>query len=179
MRSWLLRGLVLAFLMVLIRLIQGALINMWETSAGTISAILVLIFIIAPLAWGYIDGRRDALAQPDPDRRADLAMTWLLAGLSAGIISGFVCWLISLFYESLYVGGLVSELTTFAAFTALLVFVCAMLTVGISRFLVDRNAKNQPVRRHHGLAAGEDDNPDTDVFAAVNSDDRTQEQRVK
>jgi len=39
--------------------------------------------VIVALAWGYIDGRADAKAQPDPDRRGDLAMTWLLAGLVA------------------------------------------------------------------------------------------------
>jgi len=34
--------------------------------------------------WGISDGRADARANPDPDRRGDLAMTWLLAGLFAG-----------------------------------------------------------------------------------------------
>ena len=122
MSKWLLRGLVFAALMIFIRLVQGAAINAWETKAGLISVTLVVLFAIAVFVWGYFDGRSDARANPDPDRRDDLAMTWLLAGLFAGIVSGAIAWLISLFYKGLYVGGLINELTTFAAFTALLIF---------------------------------------------------------
>src|SRR6202008_382052 len=103
---------------------------------------------------------------PDPDRREDLAMTWLLAGLFAGIVSGAVSWLISLFYKDLYVGGLVNELTTFAAFTALLTFVFAIGGVALGHWVIDRNVDKIP-RKHHGLAADDDDRADTDAFAAV------------
>ena len=78
-------------------------------------------------------------------------MTWLLAGLFAGIVSGAVAWLISLFYKGLYVGGLVNELTTFAAFTALLTFLAAIAGVALGHWLVDRHADDAP-RQHHGLA---------------------------
>src|ERR1700754_5058365 len=105
MSKWLLRGLVFAALMVIVRLLQGAMINAWETKAGLISAVLIVLFAIAVFIWGIADGRADARANPDPDRRDDLAMTWLLAGLFAGIVSGAVSWLISLFYKDLYVGG--------------------------------------------------------------------------
>ena len=37
MSKWLLRGLVFAALMVIVRLLQGAMINAWETKAGLIS----------------------------------------------------------------------------------------------------------------------------------------------
>jgi len=50
-------------------------------------------------------------------------MTWLLAGLFAGIVSGFVAWFISLFYDNVYAESILNEITTFAAFTALLTFV--------------------------------------------------------
>lgn len=175
MRSWLLRGLVFAFLMVVLRLIQGAMINTWETQAGLISVFLVVVYFIAVVVWGYLDGRSDARAQPDPDRRSDLAMTWLIAGLIAGILSGAVCWFISLFYKGLYVGGLVNELTTFAAFTALLVFVGAVIGFGVGRFLTDRryNKEGAPPRR-----TGEE-NVDTDVFEAVREDEKTQEEPAK
>jgi MFS family permease len=175
MRSWLLRGLVFAFLMVVLRLIQGAMINAWETQAGLISVFLVVVYFIAVVVWGYLDGRSDARAQPDPDRRSDLAMTWLIAGLIAGILSGAVCWFISLFYKGLYVGGLVNELTTFAAFTALLVFVGAVIGFGVGRFLTDRqyNKEGAPPRQ-----TGEE-NVDTDVFEAVREDGKTQEEPAK
>jgi hypothetical protein len=148
--------------MVIVRLLQGALINAWETKAGLISIVLVVLFAIAVFVWGLQDGRADARANPDPDRRGDLAMTWLLAGLFAGIVSGAVAWLISLFYKSLYVEALLNELTTFAAFTALVVFLFSLAGVALGRYLVDRNAPEVP--RHGGH---DDDRADTDVFAAV------------
>jgi hypothetical protein len=167
MRSWLLRGLVFAFLMVVVRLIQGAMINTWETQALLISIFLVTVYAVVALVWGYLDGRSDAASEPDPDRRADLAMTWLLAGLCAGFLSGLIAWVISLFYKGLYVEGLLNEVTTFAAFTALLTFVMATIGVSVGRWLTDRGAekRGEAVGRHRS-----DDNPDTDVFAAVSAD---------
>ncbi|HEX9833617.1 MAG TPA: B-4DMT family transporter [Mycobacterium sp.] len=170
MSNWLLRGLVFAALMVIVRLLQGALINAWETRAGLISIVLVVLFAVAVFVWGLVDGRGDARANPDPDRRGDLAMTWLLAGLFAGIVSGAVAWFIHLFYKSLYVEGLINELTTFAAFTALLVFLMSIAGVTIGRWLVDRAAPELP---HHGSAHG-DERADTDVFAAVRQRDGEQ-----
>ncbi len=41
MSNWLLRGLVFAALMVIVRLLQGAMINAWETKAGLISIVLI------------------------------------------------------------------------------------------------------------------------------------------
>ncbi|MBJ7338558.1 B-4DMT family transporter [Mycolicibacterium sp.] len=164
MGKWLLRGLVFAALMVIVRLLQGALINLMEGQALWISILLVAVFAIAAFVWGLLDGRADARANPDPDRRGDLAMTWLLGGLFAGIVSGFVAWFISLFYENLYAQGLLNEVTTFAAFTALLMFVFALAGVALGRALVDRNAP--PIQRKGADA----DRADTDVFAAVHDD---------
>lgn len=173
MSKWLLRGLVFAALMVIVRLLQGALINAWETKAGLISLALVIVFAVAVFLWGLADGRADARANPDPDRRGDLAMTWLLAGLFAGIVSGAIAWFIHLFYKSLYVEGLINELTTFAAFTALLIFLMAIAGSTIGRWLVDRTA---PEVKRHGHAH-DDERADTDVFAAVRQPDgeRTEE----
>jgi len=160
-----LRGLVFAAAMVVVRLFQGALINAWQTHAGLISVVLLLLFVICVAMWGVMDGRADARANPDPDRRADLAMVWLLAGLVAGILSGAVSWLIALFYKGLYTGGLINEVTTFAAFTALIVFLPGIIGVTIGRWRVDHN----PPPRPHG-APGEE-RVDTDVFSAVRADD--------
>jgi MFS family permease len=165
MSKWLLRGLVFAALMVIVRLLQGAMINAWETKAGLISAILVAAFALVVLAWGYADGRADARKNPDPERRDDLAMTWLLAGLFAGVVSGLVAWLIGIFYKNLYVEGLLNEVTTFAAFTALVVFVFAIVGVALGHWLVDRKRPEQARRRE-----SDDDRADTDVFAAVRDD---------
>src|SRR5262245_60303023 len=116
MRDWILRGLVFAAGMIVVRLIQGAMINAWQEWAALISIVLLLLFIAGVAVWGLLDGRADAKANPDPDRRQDLAMTWLLAGVLAGILSGAVCWIIALVYKGLYTGGVINEVTTFAAF---------------------------------------------------------------
>ena len=171
MSKWLLRGLVFAALMVIVRLLQGAMINAWETRAGLISIVLVVLFAIAVFAWGVLDGQADARANPDPDRREDLAMRWLLAGLFAGIVSGAVTWFISVFYKSLYVEALLNEITTFAAFTALLVFLAAIAGTAIGRWVVDRRADQTP---HLHRAGGDEDRADTDVFAAVRTDDASE-----
>jgi hypothetical protein len=167
MTNWMLRGLVFAAVMVVLRLFQGAMINAWPTQAGLISLVLLLLFIIGVAVWGVIDGRADARANPDPDRRQDLAMTWLLAGLVAGIISGAVAWLISLFYKGVYTGGLLNEVTTFAAFTALLVFLPGISGVAAGRWRVDRTAPPVPQRG----PGSEQERVDTDVFAAARADD--------
>jgi hypothetical protein len=118
---------------------------------------------------GVSDGRRDAASNPDPDRRSDLAMTWLLAGLVAGVLSGVVTWLVGVFYKALYVGGLINELTVFAAFTTLLVFLGGISGVTLGRWRIDRQTEKTP-EKHHGRGSDED-RADTDVFAAVRSDE--------
>lgn len=167
MTNWMLRGLVFGAAMVVVRLFQGTLISVWQTHAGLISIVLLLLFIAGVVAWGLIDGREDAATNPDPDRRGDLAMTWLLAGLVAGLLSGAVTWLISVFYQALYVGGLINELTTFAAFTALVVFLGAISGVAIGRWRVDRTGAYRP---QSSARRGDEDRADTDVFAAVRSE---------
>ena len=52
MSKWLLRGVVLAALMVVIRLLQGAMIGAWETAALYISVSLVVVFGAVSLVWG-------------------------------------------------------------------------------------------------------------------------------
>ncbi|MGZ4516060.1 MAG: B-4DMT family transporter [Mycobacterium sp.] len=170
MTNWMLRGLVYGAAMVVVRLLQGALINAWQTQAGLFSVALLLLFIVGVVVWGVFDGRADANANRDPDRRGDLAMTWLLAGLVAGVLSGAVSWLIALAYKGLYTGGLINEVTTFAAFTALCVFLPGIIGVTIGRWRVDRQFEKTP-EKHHGLGEKQERDSDTDVFSAVRGDD--------
>lgn len=65
MTTWLPRGLVFAAGMVLLRLVQGTLINTYPTSSGTISVLLMAIFCVGALIWGFVDGMADA-GQPGP-----------------------------------------------------------------------------------------------------------------
>lgn len=162
MTTWLPRGLVFAAGMVLLRLVQGTLINASPTNAGTISVGLVLLLALAALIWGLFDGMSDARANPDPDRRRDLAMRWMMAGLVAGVLGGLVAWIISLFYRDIYVDGVGPEVTAFAAFTALLIFIPAMFAASVGRWLVDRRRPEAPRRQHVG----------SDVFDEVIDEDQ-------
>lgn len=166
--NWVLRGLVLAAGMLVLRLVQGVLINTFEMHATLINIALLVIFVAGVVVWAYFDGRENAKSHPDPDRRADLAMTWLLAGITAGVLSGAAAWTIALFDPAIYTGGLLNELTGIASFTALLVWVPAMAAVAFGRRQIDKNYEYPP-EVHHGLAA-EGERADTDVFAAVDPD---------
>ena len=170
MNKWMVRGLVFAAAMVVLRLIQGALINAFQTQSALISIVLLTLFVIAAVVWGLLDGRADAKANPDPDRRDDLAMVWLLGGLIAGLVSGLIAWIIAIFYKGIYTGGILNELTTFAAFTALLVFVFAIIGVAVGRWRIDRNAPDP--EKHDGSRDSSREREDnTDVFSAVRDDD--------
>jgi hypothetical protein len=148
MTTWLPRGLLFAIGMVLLRLVQGTLINANPTKAGIISLALCTLFGVAAFVAGLLDGLADARANPDPDRRRDLAMRWLLAGLVAGVVSGLVTWIISRFYGAVYADSLGPEVIVFPAFTCLLIFLPAMFAVALGRFLVDRR---RPLEfQHHG-----------------------------
>src|ERR1700744_987298 len=161
MTNWMLRGVVFGAAMVVVRLFQGTLISVWQTQATVISIALLVLFIIGVITWGVIDGREDAASNPDPDRREDLAMTWLLAGLVAGLLSGAVIWFISIFYKAIYVGGLINELTTFAA---LVVFLGAIIGVTVGRWRIDRAGAYKSQSKG---GSADEDRADTDVFAAV------------
>lgn len=170
MANWLLRGLVFAAAMLVVRLVQGVLVDAFPGRAGLISLALLSIFVVVVILWGVFDGRDDATANPDPDRRRDLAIVWLVAGLIAGFVSGLVASIVSLFDKALYTGGLFNEITTFASFTALLVFVPGVAGSAAGRLFVDRRRRKQPEgwdHHHFGASGGDDDRADTDVFAAV------------
>ncbi|MUM23711.1 hypothetical protein FZI91_18680 [Mycobacterium sp. CBMA271] len=162
--QWLSRGAVFAILMVLIRVVQGLAISVWENHVTAINVVLVIVFISAVIGWALTDGRSDARRNPDPDRRDDLAMWWLVAGIFAGVVSGLVVWLISLFNDGIYAASILAELTTTAAFIALLVFAPAMFGVFVGRLLVDRKEKAHAALR-------ESDGPETDVFQAVQEEE--------
>lgn len=164
MTTWLPRGLVFAIGMVVLRLVQGSLINANPTNAGTISFALCGLFGLAALIWGFIDGTADARAHEDPERRHDLAMRWLLAGLVAGALSGLVTWIISHFTSAVYVDKLGPELFVFSAFTCLLIFIPAMFAAATGRFLVDRRRPAAPRQRLPG-------SPRDDVFEAARAED--------
>lgn len=153
MTTWLFRGLAFAALMTVVRFIQGTLVNQAGTNSSLISIGLMALMTIPAFLWGLLDGRSDAKQNPDPDRRHDLAMRWILAGVIAGIGSGIACWVISKMTVNMYAGNLLGEVTTIAAFSALVIFLPAIIACSVGRWLVDRNTVYEGRRRedgHHG-----------------------------
>jgi len=164
MTTWLFRGLAFAALMTVVRFIQGVLVNQAGTNSSLISIGLMSLMTIPAFFWGVVDGRADAKQNPDPDRRHDLAMRWILAGVIAGAGSGIACWIISKVTVNMYAGTLLGEITTIAAFSALVIFLPAIIACSVGRWLIDRNAVYEGRRRedgHHG----------SDVFDRVQRSD--------
>lgn len=54
--QWLTRGAVFAVLMVLVRVVQGLAISLWETHGTAINIVLVLVFLAAVTAWSLPTG---------------------------------------------------------------------------------------------------------------------------
>lgn len=163
MAKWLLRGLVMAVLMLVCRMVHWSLVLQAGGRTVALNIAAMVIYGLVALVWGLIDGQADARANPDPDLREDLAMRWIWAGMVAGVLSGILVSIVSAFFwHSLYTARLFAELTTTAAFVLMGVFLNATIGVSIGRWLVDRNAPPVASRVDY-----DEDRADTDAFATV------------
>ncbi|AHH19327.1 hypothetical protein NONO_c45430 [Nocardia nova SH22a] len=143
MNSWVLRAIVLGALTVVLRTLLGFGMIYWPTNGSWMRIVCLVVLIVAGVAWGLLDGRGDRRANPDPERGgADLTMRWLKAGVAGGLGSGLVSWILD-FLPKFDLGdnGLLFELTAGAAFIVLMIFIPAMVGVGIGRFLVGRDQR--------------------------------------
>lgn len=155
MTSWLLRGISMSIVMIVARVLLGVVVvnqplhtTVWKTVA---IAAVVLISIL----WGGVDGIRDARANPDPDDYDDLTVMWLKAGILAGLISGFVSWLIgTLWLPGIGQAGFFIEMIAGASFTALLIFIPAFVGVMVGRWFTRRDQRKQ--ERDHDWSVHED-----------------------
>ena len=143
MNSWVLRAIVLGALTVVLRTLLGFGMIYWPTNGSWMRIVCLVVLIVAGVAWGLLDGRSDRRANPDPERGgADLTMRWLTAGVVGGLGSGLVSWILD-FVPKFDLGenGLLFELTAGAAFIVLMIFIPAMIGVGIGRFVVGREQR--------------------------------------
>ena len=143
MNSWVLRAVVLGALTVVLRTLLGFGMIYWPTNGSWMRILCLVVLVVAGVAWGLLDGRGDRQANPDPERGgADLTMRWLKAGVAGGLGSGLVSWILE-FLPKFDLGdnGLLFELTAGAAFIVLMIFIPAMIGVGIGRFLVSREQR--------------------------------------
>ncbi|WP_040867606.1 B-4DMT family transporter [Nocardia exalbida] len=144
MNAWVLRAIVLGALVVVLRAALGFAMVYWPTHGSWMRALALIVLVAAALYWGFLDGRKDRAAQPDPDRGTDLTLLWLKAAVVAGVGSGLAAWLLDWLPKfDLGDNGLLFELTAAAAFIVLLIFIFALIGVGIGRALADRAAGKQ------------------------------------
>lgn len=180
-----------------VRILLGAAVAQWPLHGSQLRWIGMAVVLLAVVAWAGLDGIRDRRKNPDPEYGADLTMLWLKAAVLGGLLAGLLSWLVGLVVDfSLGQNSLFFELTSGAAFTILVIFVPATISVFIGRLLTSRDAKKKLAASdaekekqrhdHHLVSSGStadasrvsppdrthwaDDNADTEVFRAVDPD---------
>ncbi|AVM00599.1 hypothetical protein C6V83_10280 [Gordonia iterans] len=142
MDSWLLRGLVMSVVQIAARILLGLAIIAWPVQSPIYRAVAIAVGVLVAVVWGGYDGIRDARANPDPDDYEDLTMRWLKAGLVAGLISCFVCWILGTFWlDGIGQADFWIEMIAGTSFITLLVYVPAFFGVSIGRYLVRREQR--------------------------------------
>lgn len=192
MTGWAVRGIGTGLVNVVVRLVLGAAVAQWPTNGSALRWVAFAVVILVVIVWAGFDGIRDRRANPDPDRGQDLTMMWLAAAAVGGLLAGLLAWIIDFFVDfSLGQNGLLFELTSGAAFTILTIFISSAFAVFVGRQLVGREAKSKLAASDtehahkrdlvHANAAKHETNQewtaehsdaDTEVFPAVESEDR-------
>ncbi len=144
MTAWLLRSVGMTAVHVVLRLLLGV----WVTTAplqGTVArwTMFALVLLVA-LVWAAADGIADTRRNPLVEDRTDLVARWMIAALITGLAAGLICWLADKAgADGLGSGGLVFDLTSGAAGTALMVIVPAALGIGVGRFIGGRGSDDE------------------------------------
>jgi len=130
-REWLPRAGLMMLVHVAARTALGFAALSWPTS-GQLQRIIgfVVVVVIAAL-WSGLDTLRESLAD---DEREDLTQRWLTAAVVAGPVAGLVGWAIEgLFIDSIGTSALAGDIIGGGAFTALLIFVPAVVGMMFGR----------------------------------------------
>lgn len=142
MTAWLLRALALGGLAVVLRVLLGFAMGFIPTYGIWLRLLCLVILIGAAVAWGLHDGRADRRTHANPEHGADLTILWLQAGVLGGILCGLVSWVLD-FVPGVDLGdaGLLFEATAASAFIVLLIFVPALIGVGVGRRLAKKEQR--------------------------------------
>ncbi|GAA5054022.1 B-4DMT family transporter [Nocardia callitridis] len=133
------RATLLGALVVLLRVALGFGMMYWPTQGGLMRIGCLVVLLVAIVAWGFYDGHHDRVHNPEPESGTDLTLRWLKAGVLAGLGSGLVAWVLDYIPRvDLGENGVLFELTAGASFIVLLVFIPALIGVGIGRVVADR-----------------------------------------
>ena len=133
-----LRGVPLAVVNVVARILLGLAIAQWPLSGSSLRWVALAGVVLAAAVWGFVDARRDRRSGAN----ADLLILWLKAGLFGGVLAGALAWLVDLLpVFDLGDNSLLFELTSGAAWPALLIFVPAMAGVGVAHRIENRRER--------------------------------------
>ncbi|MFE7800266.1 B-4DMT family transporter [Nocardia sp. NPDC057440] len=144
MIAWVVRATLLGALVVVLRTVLGFAMVYWPTQGGWMRMLALVGLLGVVVFWGVLDGRKDRVAHPDPERGSDLTILWLKAAVAGGLGSGLVAWILDWLPRfDLGDNGLLFELTASASFIILLIFVPALLGVAIGRALAGRRNDHQ------------------------------------
>ncbi|WP_431971704.1 B-4DMT family transporter [Nocardia sp. bgisy134] len=143
MNAWVVRAVLLGALVVALRTVLGFAMVQWPTQGAWMRMLCLLALLVVIVGWGVLDGRRDRVKHPDPERGSDLTILWLKAAVAGGLGSGAVSWALD-FLPRFDLGdnGLLFELTAGASFIVLLIFIPGLIGVGIGRMLAGRRDGN-------------------------------------
>ncbi|QNG18922.1 hypothetical protein G4H71_20855 [Rhodococcus triatomae] len=141
MNAWVVRGLGMALIHVLVRTFLGVALTQWPLQGSTFRFLGLVVVVVAAAGWGWLDAAADSRRHPEEDTGSDLTMRWLQAGVLGAFLSAVICWILN-FVPGLNVtsNSLFFELTSGAAFTILLIFVPAIITSAIARFVAGRRS---------------------------------------
>lgn len=139
MKPWLLRGIVMATVMVVARCALGWGITEFPTAGTTQRFAAVAVVVAVSMIFGGYDGLTDARRYPDADKGVDLIGRWLRAALFAGVVSGAISWALGAwFLPGIGQGSLPFELVIGACFTTLLIVIPASIGTVLGRRLAAR-----------------------------------------
>ncbi|MGB7239613.1 MAG: B-4DMT family transporter [Rhodococcus sp. (in: high G+C Gram-positive bacteria)] len=200
MTGWVVRGIGMCLINVAVRILLGVAVTQWPLHGSQLRWLGMAAVLLAVVVWAGLDGIRDRRKNPDPEYGEDLTMLWLKAAVLGGLAAGLITWFVQLMVDfSVGQNSLFFELTSGAAFTILVIFIPATISVFLGRLLAGRDAKKKleaadaqrEKERHdrHLVGAGSasssastpqaqaqdqpqwsGDNADTEVFRAVDPD---------
>ncbi|MEU7764619.1 B-4DMT family transporter [Nocardia sp. NPDC049190] len=144
MNGWVLRAVVFGALVVVLRAALGFAMAYWPTHGAWMRILCLIVLVATIVSWGVLDGRADRITGSRPERGSDLTLLWLKAAVAGGVGSGLVAWVLDWIPRfDLGDNGLLFELTASASFIILLIFVPALIGVGIGRMLADRRGSKR------------------------------------
>jgi hypothetical protein len=147
MRVYVLRGVVLAVVHLIVRVLVGFGVDSWPLLNWPFRWTSLAIVVVIAAWWGAVDGRRNRL-NDELGRGTDLTMIWLKAGIVGAVVAGAASWAVGKIPTSnTGAGSLLFEMTSGAGWTFLLIFVPAVVGTAAGPMVRPRSRISPAVQR--------------------------------